>query len=98
MISFLKTTFQEFSQDSCTRMAAALAYFTVFALPPLFVILLMVLGAWYSATGQGGEEAARQKMQQQIAEFVGPGAQEEVTQIIENASLEQGSVWRWGLS
>ena len=40
-----KTTFREFSKDEATWKAAALAYYTVFALPPLLVLLLMAASA-----------------------------------------------------
>jgi membrane protein len=40
-----KTTFKEFSKDEATWKAAALAYYTVFALPPLLVLLLMAASA-----------------------------------------------------
>ena len=40
-----KTTFREFNKDEATWKAAALAYYTVFALPPLLVLLLMAASA-----------------------------------------------------
>ena len=43
------TTFRDFLDDDCPRMAAALAYYVVFALPPLLVLILMVTGVFMSA-------------------------------------------------
>ena len=40
-----KTTVREFNKDEATWKAAALAYYTVFALPPLLVLLLMAASA-----------------------------------------------------
>src|SRR5688500_968858 len=40
-----KTTFSECNKDEATWKAAALAYYTVFALPPLLVLLLMAASA-----------------------------------------------------
>src|SRR5687767_5934442 len=40
-----KTTFREFNKDEATWKAAALAYYTVFALPPLLVLLLIAASA-----------------------------------------------------
>lgn len=37
-------TFKEFSEDDCPQMAAALAYYTVFSLPPLLVLIMVVAG------------------------------------------------------
>ena len=44
-VDLVKATFKDFSQDEATWKAAALAYFTVFALPPLLVLLLQVASA-----------------------------------------------------
>ena len=70
-LTLAKDTFKEFSKDEATWMAAALSYFTVFALAPLLVILLQVASLiWDPAqvrdalTGQFqavmGQEVARQ--------------------------------------
>jgi len=99
MIAFLKQTFKEFFDDSCTRLAASLAYFTVFALPPLLYILLMCFGLYYRATGQGGDETAQEQMQAQITTIVGPAASDEVKSILKNAAEQgQGGAWRWVIS
>ena len=45
MWSLLRTAFREFREDECQVRAAALAYYTVFALPPLLILLLQVVGA-----------------------------------------------------
>ena len=45
MLTILKSTFRDFSDDECPVRAAALAYYTVFALPALLVLLLMIAGA-----------------------------------------------------
>lgn len=43
-VHLLKQVFKEFSDDDCPRMAAALAYYTVFSLPPLLVIIVTLAG------------------------------------------------------
>lgn len=96
MFGVIKQTVAEFIDDSCMRMAAALSYYTVFALPPLAVILVMALGLSYQATGQGGKEAARKDLEEQVRLYVGDAASEQVTTIIQNASL-QGSWLQWTL-
>ena len=70
-LGLAKDTFKEFVNDDATWMAAALSYFTVFALAPLLVILLQVASLIWDATqvrdaltGQFqavmGQEVARQ--------------------------------------
>ena len=96
---FLKQTVSEFSADCCMRMGAALAYYTVFALPPVAVLLILILGFTYQATGQGDEEAARQALQEQVTMFVGDQAAKEVTTIIANAGLTGGWLqWTLGIA
>ena len=42
ILALAKDTFSEFFKDEATWKAAALSYFTVFALAPLLVLLLQV--------------------------------------------------------
>jgi membrane protein len=46
IFQLLKQSFKDFSDDDCPRMAAALSYYTVFALPPLLILILMIVGAF----------------------------------------------------
>ena len=43
-VALAKATFKDFAKDEATFKAAALAYYTVFALPPLLVLLLQIAG------------------------------------------------------
>jgi len=42
IVSVIKKTFKQFSNDDCMSMGAGLAYYTIFALPPLLVILVAI--------------------------------------------------------
>jgi membrane protein len=42
--AIIKDAAKDFSQDECMPRAAALAYYTIFALPPLLVLLLLIAG------------------------------------------------------
>jgi membrane protein len=44
VFQLVKAAFKDFGEDECGVRAAALAYFTVFALPPLLTLLIMVAG------------------------------------------------------
>ena len=48
MLSLIKSAFKDFGDDECGLRAAALAYFTIFALPPLLILLVMIAGAIWS--------------------------------------------------
>jgi membrane protein len=75
----LKQSVKDFIDDDSPTMAAALSYYTVFSLPPLLVLLLMVLGAVVDPQDiQGGVES-------QIRGLMGPDGAEQVRTIIANA-------------
>lgn len=76
----LKTTIQEFTRDDCMSMAAALAYYTVLALPAVLVIIVTVAGLVWDV------KAVRGKIGQEFAGVVGKGGQEQVETMIEKAN------------
>ena len=44
LFQITKATAADFSHDRCTLRAAALAYYTAFALPPLLILLIELAG------------------------------------------------------
>lgn len=48
MLALIKSAFKDFGEDECGLRAAALAYFTIFALPPLLILLVMIAGMIWS--------------------------------------------------
>lgn len=75
----LKGSVKEFLGDECPRMAAALSYYIVFALPPLLVLLLVVLGTFLDPN------EARGHIQEQFSALLGPGAADQLHGLIEQA-------------
>jgi membrane protein len=65
MWSFLKRILSDFSEDECSVRAAALAYYTVFALPPLLILLTMVVGVFWDPTD------VQQALERQFSTLVG---------------------------
>ncbi|HVV72969.1 MAG TPA: YhjD/YihY/BrkB family envelope integrity protein, partial [Verrucomicrobiae bacterium] len=61
----LRDTGSRFSQDRVTTLGAALAYYAIFSIAPLLVILISVAGLVF------GEQGARHQMIQQIQGVVG---------------------------
>ena len=82
----IKQTFKEFSEDDCPQMAGALAYYTVFSLPPLLVIVIVIAGIAF------GRQAVEGHVEQEIAGLIGADAAQQVQTMISNASerLESG--------
>lgn len=79
----LKETFDEWNEDKASRLAAALAYYTVFSLAPLLIIAIAIAGSIF------GEEAARGEIVGQIQGLVGKSGAEVIETAIKNANQPQ---------
>jgi len=76
----LKQTASDWSEDKASRLAAALAYYTIFSLAPLLIIAIAVAGAVF------GDEAARGQIEAQLGGMVGPSGAKAIQDMIQNAS------------
>ena len=97
MLDGLKQVFSEFSKDRCTTLAAALAYYTIFALPPLLFLLVMVLSLSMTAVAEGdqAQQRAESIVQQQMAQLLGnESAADEIGKILENQQESGGKWWK----
>ena len=61
----LKETGQEWQEDKASRIAAALAYYTVFSISPLLVIAIAIAGAFF------GQQTAQEQITAQLTQLVG---------------------------
>ena len=61
----LKEAASDWSHDRAPRLGAALAYYTVFSIVPLLIIMIAVIGLVF------GQEAAQGAIMQNIASLVG---------------------------
>ena len=80
--NLLKQTFQEWLQDKAPQLGAALAYYTVFSLAPLILVLLAIVGVLFRDDPAG----AWNKITQQMSYFLDPSALQVVQNIAEKAS------------
>jgi membrane protein len=78
--SFFKDTFSQWSEDHASRLAAALAYYALFSVAPLLIIVIVVVGQVF---GQG---AVKAQILAQIQSSVGQGAAGLVQTMIEGAA------------
>jgi membrane protein len=74
----LKQTYSEWQADKAPRLAAALAYYTVFSLPPLLVILLAIAGLVLSG------DQVRQALVNQFSQLVTPSTAQAIGAVIDN--------------
>jgi membrane protein len=80
LFRLLKASFQEWQNDKASRLAAALAYYTVFSLSPLLILAIAIAGAIF------GEQAARGEIVGQIQGLLGQEGAQAVQTAIENAN------------
>jgi len=65
VFSLIKETYKEWTKDHASRLAAALAYYTIFSLAPLLVIVIAIAGFFF------GREAITGEVVRQIGGLVG---------------------------
>ncbi|HET8625763.1 MAG TPA: YihY/virulence factor BrkB family protein [Gemmatimonadales bacterium] len=82
----LKRSVREFLDDDCMMRAAALSYYTVFSLPPLLILILMLAGTLLDpADIRGGIE-------RQIDSLMGPAGGEQVRAMLTHAERPGGGL------
>jgi membrane protein len=77
-----KQTFNEWLEDKAPQLGAALAYYTVFSLAPLILVLLAIIGVLFRDDPSG----AWSRMTQQMSYFLDKSAVNVVQQIAQKAS------------
>jgi membrane protein len=77
----VKDTFKGFSDDKVLKLSGALAYFTVFSIGPMLIVIIFFADIFY------GREAIEGTVFGQIKEFVGAPAAAEIQAIIRSATL-----------
>jgi membrane protein len=87
VLDVLKTTIQEFLADDAPRMAAALSYYAVFALPPILILLLLLTGFFVDPSN------VESQVIRQVEDSLGPDAAQQVRTMIEQtADLGTGTI------
>jgi membrane protein len=77
----LKNSFKGFGNDNVTTLSSSLAYYTVFSMAPLFIIIISLSSIFL------GKDAAEGKVYDTLAGFVGSDTAAQLQQIIQHASL-----------
>ena len=80
VISLLKQTFSEWQEDKAPTLAAALAYYTVFSLAPLLIIVIAIAGLVF------GADAAQGQIVTQLQSLIGKDGAQTIQELILKAS------------
>jgi membrane protein len=87
IIELVKQVVSEWIDQDVPRMGAALAFYTFFAISPLFVILLAIAGFWF------GEQAARRELFGQFSGLVGSEGAEAIQAVVSAAQKPKTGAW-----
>ena len=85
MWSIIKQSFSDFIDNKVLKLSAALAFYTIFSLPAMLIIIISVSDIFY------GREAIEGTLYNQISGFVGTEAAVQIQQTIRNAALSHNS-------
>ena len=78
-IDIIRTALRDFVKDRCGTSAAALAYFSVFALPPVLLLALAVTAFIF------GEDVAGRGIDKELDAIFSPEVAEQVRMLLQNA-------------
>src|SRR5690606_24537449 len=76
----LLNTGSGFMEDNCMKLSASLAYYTVFSIGPLIMIIIWALGFFYG-THLEGSTGAKNQVLYELNDIVGP----EISKLLDNA-------------
>jgi membrane protein len=86
MFSLFRQAVQSWSEDYVPSMGAALAYYTLFSIAPLLLIVIGVAGLIF------GDDAARGEIFGQLTDLMGAEGAAAVERLLENASKPEGGI------
>ena len=85
LLEVIKSSFRGFDENKVTKLSGSLAFYTVFSMGPLLIMIISLGGLFL------GKEAVEGKIYGQMAGFIGSDSAEALQQIIKNASLADKS-------
>lgn len=83
LFTLVKESISQFLEDKATKLGASLAYYTLFSLPPLLVIIIALGGIFL------GEEAIRGELVHQLEDVIGAAAAQFVQNTLSNIQVSQ---------
>ncbi len=84
--SFTKEMIQEYNEDDCFTLGAALSYYTVFSIAPIIVIIIAAAGFIF------GPEAIRGEVYDKLSGLLGAEVAEQIQNLVKNAYQSNAGV------
>ncbi len=86
LVGLLKDTFKEWNEDGASRLGAAVAYYTIFSLAPLLIIIIAMAGLFF------GQRAVQGQVVGQIEGLIGHDGAVMVQSMIANSNKPSANV------
>ena len=86
MVQFLKDVFSHFSNSNTSEKGASLAYYAVFSLFPIIIIITSLLGLFF------GEQAVSGEIYTQLKDTLGDDASMQIQNLIKNQHTNHNSI------
>lgn len=86
-INILKQAAKIWLESNAFANAGSLAFFTLFSIAPVMIVIVSVIGVFY------GQEAAEGQIAAQLQETIGAEAAEAVQLAVAQSSLKEGGLW-----
>lgn len=87
IFSLLKEAFREWREDEALQLGAALAYYTIFSIAPMLLVVIAVAGLVF------GREAVQGQLDNQIQGLVGAQGADAIQTMVANAGRHSGGMW-----
>ncbi|MFW6225161.1 MAG: YihY/virulence factor BrkB family protein [Bacteroidota bacterium] len=78
IFNIIKQAGQKFKEDEPIQLAATLSFLTIFAVPPILIIITSMLGFWF------GDDVTTGKLYQNLHELINPKVARQITDILSN--------------
>ena len=83
----IKETFKEWSDSDATRASASLAYYAIFSIPGLLIIIIWIAGNFF------GEEAIRGEIAHQFGSIMGTDVATSIEELIASALIDKENIF-----
>lgn len=84
-LHLIKETFKEFQKDNVVVLSAAIAFYTIFSLPGILIVIIRVTSLFFS------EQQIKTAITDQLTVQIGKNVADEIRVIVDNATLDQTS-------
>lgn len=87
ILSVFKTAFNEWNEKDPFRQSAVIAYYAIFSIPGLLVLIIAVAGYFF------GHDTVNENIMSQISDTIGKESALQIKDLLEKSSTEKSTTW-----